>query len=190
MGWCALTVDATGSQRIENGVCTGVERCIEEVSRHIQGAPAGAGIDAPLYWVRKGDRISDKRIRGAVVAAGGQSGTVSHVNSLRGACLVQGVLAAVMLSQRWPSITVTEAHPKALLRVWQDAHEFVAAHSFPTEHERDAALGAYAARAYRERRSGWVDWFTRETDPFVPGPYRVAYWFPECPELHPRHRGV
>jgi len=42
-------------------------------------------------------------------------GTVQAVNSLRGACLVQGILTAILLRQRVPEIHVSESHPKAVL---------------------------------------------------------------------------
>lgn len=179
MGWCVLTTHAT-SVGFQSGCCTGIRSCFASIAQHLDEQPAAVGIDAPLYWTQHGDRLSDQRIRRAVLAAGGVNGTVAHVNSLRGACLVQGVLAAVEARKIWRSVPVTEAHPKALLRISVDAKEFIRERSFPSDHERDAALGAFAALAYYSKSSGWVDWFRRETDPFVPSGANVAYWFPEC----------
>jgi hypothetical protein len=102
------------------------------------------------------------------VAMGGRGSTVAHVNSLRGACLVQGVLAAVTLRERWPSILITESHPKALLQIDPDARPFASLYEFSTEHERDAAVGAFAAMAYDRRLDGWSDWISFERAPFVP----------------------
>jgi hypothetical protein len=179
MGWCVLTVH-NGDVRIKSGTCTGVDRCMDSMISNIDGQPRSAGIDAPLYWTQGGDRVADRRIRSAVTAKGGRGGTVAHVNSLRGACLVQGIFAAVAVAQRWPSIKVTEAHPKALIRLRPQVMDFFGQHVFVNEHERDAALGAYTARAYYDEAPGWVDWIQRETDPFRPSGRGVAYWFPEC----------
>ena len=43
------------------------------------------------------------------------SGTVQQLNSLRGAALVQGLVAAMLLSQRVHGLPITETHPKAVL---------------------------------------------------------------------------
>ena len=185
MGWCVMTV-RDADVRLDTGTCTGADTCLNMIASCVDGSPVAVGIDAPLYWTYDGDRVSDCRIRAAVATAGGSSGTVNHVNSLRGACLVQGILAAVAIAQRWPSTRVTEAHPKALLRVWPEADAFVSKHPFRTDHERDAALGAYAAKAYHEHSPGWVDWISRENNVFLPSGRPVAYWFPECPEGHRR----
>jgi len=179
-GWCVLGAEGAKPIEVITGVCTGVSECFSAVRAHINGEPFSIGIDAPLFWTASGDRLSDRRIRSAVVSAGGKSGTVSHVNSLRGACLVQGVLAAATAANIWPLIKITEAHPKALLRLWPEAGEFVRGYQFRSEHERDAALGAYSALAFFERRQGWIDWASREKDFYVPGAYVPAYWFPEC----------
>ena len=112
----------------------------------------------PLYWARAGERNADRKIRKGVAKAGGASSTVGHVNSLRGACLVQGVLSAVALAEKWPEIAITESHPKALLAVWPDAAEFVKPFGFSTDHERDAALGAYAAFALSSQWPQWPQW--------------------------------
>jgi hypothetical protein len=116
-----------------------------------------------------------------VCSAGGQSGTVSHVNSLRGACLVQGVLIARLSRERWPEVPITESHPKALLRLSAQAREFAAGSDLQSigEHGRDAALGAYAAHAMVAQSEGWHNLVTQERAPFFPGGSNVAYWFPK-----------
>lgn len=181
-GWCVLeTKDSSPKgQILESGVGSGVSEAMAGIQRHFSSAdePIGVGIDAPLYWVAQGDRLTDQKIRKAVSKAGGHPSTVAHVNSLRGACLVQGILATVALVEIWPKIQVTESHPKALLAVWPPAIEFVSRFSFKTEHERDAALGAYSAFAHQRQLKGWKDGFLLEIDPFVPSGSSVAYWFP------------
>lgn len=177
-GWCAMRVDGDGVQ-ITTGIGSGVA-CIATAASHLDGPPDAVGIDAPLYWVADGDRLADRAIRRAVVAAGGSSGTVNHVNSLRGACVVAGVLAAVAVHRQWPAVRVTECHPKALLRVAPEAGAFVGAHRFGTEHERDAALAAWSAWAVASLRHGWVNWVTREDAPYFPAGFTVEYGFPVC----------
>ncbi|MFI5197920.1 MAG: hypothetical protein ACHQJD_04830 [Thermoanaerobaculia bacterium] len=149
-GWATLEVgDDDAVISLKTGVTSTAPEAVCEAGQRATSAPAGVGIDAPLFWVQQGDRHADFQIRQRVIAAGGQSGTVSHVNSLQGACLVQGILAARLVAASWPSAIVTEAHPKALLRLYADAKHFVAAHisSDRKEHERDAALAAFAAWA-------------------------------------------
>ena len=180
-GWCVMDSSAAelSVSRMETGTCSGISEAIPEIERLCEIHPVGLGIDAPLYWVRTGERKSDQKIRKAVAKAGGSSSTVGHVNSLRGACLVQGVLSAVCLGEKWPQISITEAHPKALLSIWPRAVEFVAQFDFPNDHERDAALGAYAAFAFLSQWSRWVDCVELEDNCFVPSGGKVAYWFPQ-----------
>lgn len=175
-GWCVLTVDRQ-SVRLTTGVGSGVA-AIEVAASHLDGPPVAVGIDAPLYWVADGDRVADRAIRRAVRAGGGQSGTVAHLNSLRGACVVVGVMAAVAVHRRWPGARITESHPKALLRLLPDADAFVGAHRFATEHERDAAIGAWSAWAVASERGGWIDWVGTEQAPHFPTGFRVEYRFP------------
>ena len=80
------------------------------------GLVVGAGIDAPLFWSKSGARVVDSLIRQAIKKMGAPSpgGTVQHVNSLRGACIVQGILAANLVYEQFSEISITESHPKAL----------------------------------------------------------------------------
>jgi predicted nuclease with RNAse H fold len=183
-GWACLCIGESGEVvlPLHTGCTSSAPVAITEASRHTAGsAPVAVGIDAPLFWVDEGDRRADAGIRTRVCAAGGMGGTVGHVNALRGACLVQGVLAARQVAERWPSAKVTEAHPKALLRVHrEEADKFLAAYlpAPPTEHERDAALAAYAAWAFAVQHTGWRDLVREEHAPFFPSGHTVAYWFP------------
>ena len=132
-GWAALHIGDAGTfVSLMTGVVSTAPEAVQRAGQCSPDAPAGVGIDAPLFWVQQGDRRADEHIRKRVVAAGGQSGTVSSVNSLRGACLVQGVLTARLVGVSWPSAVVTEAHPKALLRLHAEAKRFVTMHvSYP-----------------------------------------------------------
>ena len=77
-----------------------------------------AGIDAPLFWSKTGDRTVDVVLRQALrdnrFPASKLGGTVQTANSLQGACIVQGLLLAKYLSETSWGLTITESHPRAL----------------------------------------------------------------------------
>lgn len=181
-GWAALHIDAAGKiLQLSTGVATTAQDAINKAHKSVTSAPRAVGIDAPMYWVSEGDRRVDAAIRKRVVAAGGQSGTVNHVNSLRGACIVQGILTARLVGKLWPDTLITEAHPKALLRLYKAAGKFLEDNmQFPhQEHERDAALAAFSAWAAASGMSTWRNWVTDENEPFFPSGRLESYWFPE-----------
>jgi len=161
--------------------CTGARAAVGSAGERCPEAPVAVGIDAPLFWASDGDRNADMFVRRAVCASGGHAGTVSHVNSLRGACLVQGVQAARLARGRWPSSVITEAHPKALLLASSSAREFRRRIEgyVRTGHEYDAAIAAYSGLALANSQPGWHDLVTLDREPFFPGGGRVAYWFPK-----------
>jgi hypothetical protein len=151
-----------------------------------------AGIDSPMYWTPSGDRAAELIVRDAMRARGAPNvgGTVQHPNSLRGACVVQGPTTALLLRQRFQSIAITEAHPKAL--VWllgiatkgrqprallpEDFRPFLDC-SYSCEHERDACLAAWTALSMATRKAGWTNLVEREADVlFIAGD--VGYWLP------------
>ena len=153
-----------------------------------------AGIDSPLFWASNGDRLADRRVRRALTQAGctTAAGTVQHVNSLRGACLVQGVMAAYELRRLRPAVTISESHPKAAL--WlsgfasrgrpssavqpADVPDLHCDRPWSTEHERDAALGALPGWAAIIRPPTWVDLLAYEPEGLAPaGP--VSYYLPD-----------
>ncbi len=154
----------------------------------------GVGIDSPLFFAPSGKRRVDFVVREAIKAAGAPNagGTVQQVNSLRGACIAQGVVAAHLLRRAVPGVRITEAHPKALLWLIKVASpkrrvvditmehlaEFIACKvAMFSEHERDAALGALAAWAMVFVAAGWRDIALEENDSVVPFP-PVEYWMP------------
>lgn len=78
---------------------------------------------------------------------------------------------------------ITEAHPKALMKVSVAARDWVASlklHS-KQEHERDAAIAAFSAYALVTKISGWQDLAQQEHNPYFPGGKKVAYYFPNQP---------
>jgi hypothetical protein len=157
---------------------------------------AGAGIDAPMFWVFDGSREADRRIRGVIGRLGAPSpgGTVQHFNSLRGACVIQGLLILKLLRQLYPNLPVTESHPKALLWLMEIASkdfgpEIVKINDIKginvtrarirTEDERDAVLGAFAAQAMIRNEPGWEDLLKFERDPVLAGESPISYWMPK-----------
>lgn len=179
-GWTVAEFNGDAFQICATGICNNAADAVEAAAHSLPQRPAAIGVDAPLYWVPVGDRKADTLVRRMVCAIGGQPGTVGHVNSLRGACLVQGVLCAHRAALRWPDALVTEAHPKALLRVSGTAAAVAGsmASAFRSEHEQDAFLAAYAAGMLVDRNPAWHDLVKVEQECFFPGGSRVAYWFP------------
>lgn len=180
-GWAVIESTSNDLRLVAGGTVTSAVAALAAAAKASVYPPAAIGIDAPMFWVPEGDRKADLKIRALVRGAGGQSGTVSHVNSLRGACLVQGVLIARLARQRWPEVPMTEAHPKALLRLSSDARTFTDRSELESigEHGRDAALGAYSAHAMFTQSDGWHDLVPQEYEPYFPAGFNVVYWFPK-----------
>ena len=164
-----------------SGTCSNALDAVTATQRACPTEPLAFAVDAPLFWIPSGDRNVDKIVRRMVCSAGGTSGTVSHVNSLRGACLVQGIIVTDLAAKLWPRANVSEAHPKALLKVNSAARDFAdkASDSAATEHERDAALAAFTAISHVLRFEGWHDLAMREHGHHFPAGKPVAYWFPQ-----------
>ncbi len=180
-GWATLHVDEVGKiVSLTTGVASNAPEAVHNAVHDTTSEPAGVGIDAPLFWVQVGDRRVDSYLRDRVREAGGHTGTVNSVNSLRGACLVQGILTARIITASWPSTIITEAHPKALLRLHANEIErFFTNHLPPNEHGRDAALAAFAAWAAVTAQQSWLNLVQKEVDPFFPSGNEVSYWFPQ-----------
>lgn len=152
------------------------------------GAPAGIGVDAPLWWSSgaSGERKVDKLLRKRYGLSGGQ---VQCANSLRGAALVQGAMLVQRAREAWPGIVVTETHPKALLRALglkgagfnrRFAVSLAIRNPKALEHERDAVISAVCAREAETGR--WntdlaQDRLPTEQDPssYWLGPVRYAW---------------
>jgi hypothetical protein len=196
-GWCVAQSSENGHLQLRtSGVTSHAEEAVTTALRKAEefGRVEAVGIDSPLFWVADGDRRADKSIRSAMRRFGAINvgGTVQQVNSLRGACLSQGMMAAHLLRRELPEIRITESHPKALLWLLH-----IAAINRPvieigighlgdfidsdcpclSDHERDASLGAVAASAMMNKRSGWRDLCREEKNAFSPVP-AVEYWMP------------
>jgi len=113
---------------------------------------------------------------------------VQAVNSLRGAALVQAVMFINRIRAMFPEVPVTESHPKALLRAlyaggWD---QFAARYRLPlnmvNDHERDALMGAIAAREGFTGRWPRDLSLVRHPSEQVPSEYWLApvhYFWPE-----------
>jgi Protein of unknown function (DUF429) len=162
---------------------------VDEVLKLIPVEPLGVGIDCPLWWSSGvgGGRKADKWLRDSYRLSGGQ---VQSVNSLRGAAVVQGVLLAMKLREKFPRVRISEAHPKALLKAMELKDGEAVASTFRLEGQmpwtkeedvRDALLAAVAAR---EGFSGnWkldlsMERFQSELDPTNLWFGAVSYWWP------------
>jgi predicted nuclease with RNAse H fold len=166
--------------------------CADEAVAWIKDEPLGVGIDAPLWWSSgpSSDRKADQWLRRAYGrAAGGDlhPGTVQAANSLQGAALVQAAMFIVRLRERFPSMPVTESHPKALLKAMRlDERRFfdrfLPSASSSDEHIRDALIGAVSARegfSGRWKRDLSVERNASEQDPKAYWLAPVHYFWPE-----------
>jgi len=195
-GWCVIEGTTRPLSLVQSGRVSDAAAAVDAVLQ-VVGVPSridGTGIDSPLFWAPSGRRRVDWIVREAIKSAGAPNagGTVQQVNSLRGACITQGVVAAHLLRREVPGVRITEAHPKALLWLIKiaSAHrrvldvsmehlvEFVSCQvAGLSEHERDAALGAVAAWAMASVAAGWRDIAVEDPDAVVPIP-PVEYWMP------------
>lgn len=206
-GWCVLDDGPQLPLRVRGtGVANNASEALAAVDEVVaDDAVVGAGIDAPMFWSAGGDRGVDTYVRRVICGLGASSGTVGHVNSLRGACVVQGVVAAMLLRQRNPSVRLTEAHPKAVLWMLGEATKrrrvrSIAAKALgkyfdqgtnrlASDHQRDAALGAISAWAMCHGASGWENVRARYPELELSGralaPVElVEYWVPTIPRDH------
>ena len=180
-GWSILSHREHEFNVVATGTCSSARSALAEAAAACPHAPLALAIDAPLFWVAEGDRNADRLVRKMVCAQGGHSGTVSHVNSLRGACLVQGVMVARVATEMWSEAKISEAHPKALLAVSTKAQAFLklVTSNWNTEHERDATIAAYTAHMFASGSAGWHNLVLQERNIFHPVGPNVAYWFPK-----------
>src|SRR4051812_16049413 len=116
-GWAVAETGSGNSARlIASGRASNAEVAVDLALRCVAAGevPTAAGIDAPLYWTATGERRADAYVRRQIHRRGAPhpAGTVQHPNSLRGACLLQGVVAATLLRRRYPMLPITETHPK------------------------------------------------------------------------------
>jgi len=186
-GWAVLNCRQPPFALLGSGVASTARGAVRAACR--VAGPANiraAAVDSPLFWSVLSGRAADQLLRDKLAPFRAGS-TVLEVNSLMGACLVQGVLAAVELRAILPSLPISESHPKALLHLLgvDPRREVTAAQLSPWisgvldgEHERDAAVGVLSAWAMLARPTGWCDLSRVEADTYRPVPDPLGYWMP------------
>ena len=195
-GWCVvedgpalpLRIRAAGVVDNARDALAAAQQALREGDRVV-----AAGVDAPMSWVPAGDRVADRTVRDAARDLGLPSpwGTVQAVNSLRGACLVQGIMVGELLRRNWRELVISEAHPKAFLWLARIAsptlhHRNVKLAAIPQlsaplgmqamEHHRDAAIAALSAWAMLHHPQGWRDLYVNEAEVYSPLAQPLGYW--------------
>ena len=187
------------------GLATDAWDAISKVKKELESLAAtpnvlAAGIDAPLFWSEKGNREVDDVLERAMKATGfppPEKGgrIVQAVNSLRGACVVQGPLLAKFLSENCCDLKITESHPKVLHHLLQKSGQPDIVNNMVqdlmtnlylkaslTDHERDATLCAVAAWAMTHHQDqtlpNWQNLYMKESCPIQPFGTPVSYWMP------------
>lgn len=181
-GWCvAIDSQQFPTSAVASGLSNDGSSAVQDALSAVPSGEkvAAVGIDAPLYWPISGSRDADLSVRAAIKTAGAPhaAGTVQDVNSLRGACLIQGMLAAIALRERFPSIPITEAHPKALRWLLPEVARLCGS----SEHERDALLSAVAAWGTVHQPEGWQDLILAEAAFYSPVAAPLHYFMPGVP---------
>ena len=111
-GWCIVEdADQPPLRVLSCGVARHAKDALHSVLTHLPAEMdvRAAGIDAPLFWTASGNRVADKTVRSDIKKCGAPfaEGTVQAVNSLRGACLVQGMMLGVLLRNQWRELSIT-----------------------------------------------------------------------------------
>lgn len=187
LAWAVLEASDSTAVRLRTGLAADPAEAMLDLAKVLQGqAPAGVGIDAPLVWSQGRERVVDRALRVHVRAARGKPSTVMHINSLKGACVAQGVILAQLCTARWPEALLTECHPKVLapLPAWLQSVGLRPELVGRSDHERDAALCAGAAWAAVCRAPDWHDIRAIEDASITvtPGRYLASYWMPLNPD--------
>ena len=197
-GWSVCGTDGDKLRRpAKTGLANDARDAIDQVERSIKKLSDGlpkeprvlaAGIDAPMFWSKTGgNRKVDEIVRKALTDKGfpgaNVGGTVQDVNSLQGACLVQGILLGKYLHEKYTTLEITEAHPKALRHLLKESGQ--SGKIIPlmeglglVAHEQDATLAAFAAWSMHERSPGWRDIRSSEEGSVQPFDTPVSYWMP------------
>lgn len=199
VGWAVAVRDASAKlpRVVAYGCAPNVVVAVENSLKIVEGRGKlrCVGIDSPLFWTPTGTRRVDAVVRRSMHERGAvtPSGTVQQLNSLRGACLVQGIAAGHLIRQYSPRVLLTETHPKALLWLLGFASPsrepadvtlsnlaalVITTFGAPNENERDAIISCGAAFAMHSVAQGWCDILRHEPQPLFLIPGNVAYWMP------------
>ena len=197
-GWCLVKGNKRPLTILGRGIANHAKEAVDQALKAAQKVKmkvSAAGIDAPLFWRADGDRMVDDVLRKMVKQCGGHNGTVNHVNSLQGACSVQGMLTAILLRKKHPKLKLSESHPKAMCWILKSqsaarlsledfGEYFIGNVNSASDHKRDAALGALSAWAMINEKKGghWHDLYpkekAKENGPISPLDPPPEYWMP------------
>jgi predicted nuclease with RNAse H fold len=166
-GWCLVE----GNKKltiVSHGRVSNAQKALEATKNFIEEVSA-VGIDAPLFWRCDGCRIVDQIIHQYLPRK--NRSTVIQVNSLAGACLVQGMMTAMLIQEKYPSLRITESHPKAIryllrdsqLRKYFNSAAYKKLKELKDSHILDAAISALSAWVMiNEPKKGWVNLYKKE----------------------------
>jgi hypothetical protein len=150
------------SHSIDCATVSSVDEAVAWVTAEVSSAPVAAGIDTLLFWqsTPSGWRGADEFLRSRYPEC---RNSVVSANGLYGSMSVQGAVLAGRLRQAWPSIFLTETHPKVLWTAlglgrryprglvdqraaveWSE-YARVLKLNIVDDHQLDAALSAWAA---------------------------------------------
>jgi hypothetical protein len=102
-GWALLSGEDLPLNVVKTGTVNdakGAVRVFADLIQEDQDPPLSVGIDAPLFWQPEGGRAVDRRVRDKIRGYGSSSATVNDVNSMPGACLIQGMMTAMLMRIR------------------------------------------------------------------------------------------
>lgn len=191
-GWCVAEVlpkrtirVVTTKQSVGAGLASNADEAFGKAHKVIKdsgGTLLAAGIDAPLTWARNGgQREADKRISKRFKSS------AQAVNSLWGACLVQGFLLAKTLEEKYPDCLITETNPKPLWEYLKQTLGIKTARKLcdtswekgEPDHIHDAIVSAWAAAAAKAQTGG-CDLYSLKDEVEV---HRIldnaVYWWPK-----------
>lgn len=190
-GWSICkTINGTLQPPIETGLAKNARDALHKVKDALKHHRDGdlpvvaAGIDAPLFWNPQGKRTVDTYLK-KVLKPFGMDNSVNQINSLRGACLAQGLLIGRHLQENWDIPTpMTEAHPTVLLHLLKHMGQpesiRMTGHVIDglAGHQRDATLSAVAAWAMLHQPPDWHDLYVMEPCPVELLDQPISYWMP------------
>src|ERR1700747_2213273 len=99
-GWALLRGEDLPLKVVKTGTVNDAKGAVGVFTNLIQEDQdplLSVGIDAPLFWQPEGGRAVDRRIRDRIRGYGSSSATVNDVNSMPGACLIQGMMTAMLM---------------------------------------------------------------------------------------------
>jgi len=166
-GWCVVKFRQKPPLEIEiSGVADNAGDAFCKAQEIIKDNELiGVAIDSPLFWHKNGDfRNVDRTLKKNLSDIDPRfANKVMQVNSLRGGCLMQGIMAARMIRDKYKEVPITESHPTAITAI---NYEYILDLKglCNNEHEIDAAIACLSAWAMKTKDKEWVDMLLTDTD--------------------------